>query len=150
MILDLINQLGAWTWFIAGIVLLGLELLAPGTFFLWFGVAAIITGVLALFTDLTWQTETIVFVVLAVVLVLVGRRYFARDASRSEQPLLNERAARLIGRDYVLAEPIVDGQGKLRIDDTNWRVTGPDLPSGTKVRVTGHDGGLLSVAASDR
>ncbi len=145
MILDTIEWLGPWTWWIAGILLLILELLAPGTFFLWFGVAAIITGILAMVADLGWQTELIVFAVLAIILVVVGRRYFSFDWRRSDQPLLNERAARLIGHDYILAEPIVGGMGKLKIDDSNWRVTGPDLPSGTKVRVTGHDGTLLTV-----
>ena len=72
----------------------------------------------------------------------------ARDSKRSEQPLLNERAARLIGQSFVLAEPIVDGKGRIRVDDTNWRITGPDLPSGTRVRVTGNDGAVLSVGAS--
>lgn len=145
MILDTIEWLGAWTWWIAGLALLILELLAPGTFFLWFGVAAIITGIVAMVADFGWQTESIVFAVLAIVLVVVGRRYFSYDWRRSDQPLLNDRAARLIGRDYILAEPIVGGAGKLKIDDSNWRITGPDLPSGTKVRVTGHDGTMLTV-----
>lgn len=145
MILDFIGSLGAWTWMILGVALLALEIFAPGNVFVWFGVAAIATGVLAFVVDLPWQTESLVFVALAVVLAIVGRHYFARETARSEQPLLNERAARLIGQSYVLAEPIVDGQGKIRIDDTNWRVVGPDLPSGTRVRVTGNNGAVLSV-----
>jgi membrane protein implicated in regulation of membrane protease activity len=148
MVFNAIEWLGAWTWWIAGVLLLILELLAPGTFFLWFGVAAIVTGILAMVTTLGWQTELIVFAVLAVVFVVLGRRYFSYDSGRSDQPLLNERAARLIGRDYILAEPIVGGAGKLKIDDSNWRISGPDLPSGTKVRVTGHDGTLLTVVAA--
>ncbi len=144
----LVPSLGVWTWWILGVVLLALEVFAPGNVFVWFGVAAILTGALALFVDLPWQTEALVFVVLAVLLAIAGRRYFARQSKKSEQPLLNERAARLIGQSFVLAEPIVDGQGRLRIDDTNWRVTGPDLPSGTRVKVTGNDGAVLSVGAA--
>jgi membrane protein implicated in regulation of membrane protease activity len=145
VILDLVNSLGAWTWLIAGVILLGLEIFAPGNVFVWFGIAAILTGILALAVDLPWQTEALVFVILAVVLAIAGRRYFARESGRSEQPLLNERAGRLIGQSFVLAEPIVDGQGRLRIDDSNWRITGPDLPSGTRVRIIGSDGAVLSV-----
>jgi membrane protein implicated in regulation of membrane protease activity len=148
MIGETIEWLGAWTWFIGGVLLLILEVLAPGTFFLWFGVAAIVTGIVAMIHDFGWQTELILFAVLAIVFVVVGRRYFSYDGKRSDQPLLNERAARLIGRDFTLAEPIVGGTGKLRIDDSSWRITGPDLPSGTRVRVTGHDGALLTVAAA--
>jgi membrane protein implicated in regulation of membrane protease activity len=148
MIGETIAWLGAWTWFIAGILLLILEVLAPGTFFLWFGVAAIVTGIVAMVHDFGWQTELILFAVLAIAFVVVGRRYFSYDRQRSDQPLLNERAARLVGRDFTLAEPIVGGAGKLRIEDSTWRIAGPDLPSGTRVRVTGHDGALLTVAAA--
>jgi membrane protein implicated in regulation of membrane protease activity len=145
MILETIRQLGPWSWWVVGLVLLALEIVVPGNVFVWFGIAAILTGALALFTDFGWQVELIVFVVLALVLVIVGRRAFARDAETSEQPYLNERANRLVGGTHVLAHPIVDGQGRIRIDDTNWRITGPDLPSGTRVRVTGADGSVLSV-----
>jgi membrane protein implicated in regulation of membrane protease activity len=144
----IVSSLGVWTWWILGVALLALEVFAPGNVFVWFGIAAILTGILGFFVELPWQTEALVFVVLAVILAIAGRRYFARDSKRSEQPLLNERAARLIGQSFVLAEPIVDGKGRIRVDDTNWRITGPDLPSGTRVRVTGNDGAVLSVGAS--
>jgi membrane protein implicated in regulation of membrane protease activity len=144
----IVSSLGVWTWWILGVALLALEVLAPGNVFVWFGIAAILTGILAFFVDLPWQTEALIFVALAVVLAIAGRRYFARTAKKSEQPFLNERAARLIGQSFVLAEPIVDGKGRLRIDDTHWRVTGPDLPSGTRVRITGNDGAVLSVGAA--
>ena len=145
MILETIRQLGPWSWWIVGLVLLALEIVVPGNVFVWFGIAAILTGALALFTDWGWQAELIVFVVLALVLVIVGRRAFSRDAETSEQPYLNERANRLVGGTHVLTAPIVDGQGRIRVDDTNWRVTGPDLPSGSRVKVVGADGSVLAV-----
>ena len=70
----IVTSLGVWTWWILGIVLLALEVFAPGNVLVWFGIAAILTGVLALFVELTWQTEALVFVVLAVVLAIAGRR----------------------------------------------------------------------------
>ena len=145
MILETIRQLGPWSWWVVGLILLALEIVVPGNVFVWFGIAAILTGALALFTDWGWQAELIVFVVLALVLVIVGRRAFSRDAETSEQPYLNERANRHIGSMHVLTAPIVDGQGRVRIDDTNWRVTGPDLPSGTRVKVVSADGSVLAV-----
>ncbi|MEX0852987.1 MAG: NfeD family protein [Bauldia sp.] len=145
MIVEGFRQLGPWGWWIAGLILLALELVVPGNVFVWFGVAAILTGALALVADVGWQVELLVFVVLAAVLVVVGRRLFARDSSPGEQPFLNDRARRLVGGTYVLTQPIVDGHGQIRIDDTNWRVTGADLPSGTKIRVAGADGAVLAV-----
>ena len=145
MILEIIRQLGPWSWWVFGLVLLGLEILVPGNVFVWFGVAALLTGVLALFTHFGWQIELIVFVVLALVLVVVGRRVFGRQAQPGEQPFLNDRAHRLVGGSYMLSAPIVDGHGQVRVDDTNWRITGPDLPSGTRVKVTDADGAVLKV-----
>jgi len=148
MIMGLIHQLGPWTWVVLGLVLLALEIVVPGNVFVWFGVAAILTGLLALFTAFGWQVELTVFVVLALVLVVVGRRVFSRAAQPGERPFLNDRAHRLVGSTYVLSAPIVDGNGHVRIDDTTWRVQGPDLPSGTRVKVVGADGALLKVDAA--
>ena len=145
MILQIVHQLGPWSWWVLGLVLLGLEILVPGNVFVWFGVAALLTGVLALFTELGWQVELIVFVVLALVLVVAGRRLFARTTQPGEQPFLNDRAHRLVGSSYMLSAPIVDGHGQVKVDDTNWRVVGPDLPSGTRVKVVDADGAVLKV-----
>ena len=145
MILQVIHQLGPWSWWVLGLILLALEIVVPGNVFVWFGVGALITGVLALIADVGWQVELIVFVVLAVVLVIVGRRIFARAVQPGEQPFLNDRAHRLVGSSYMLSTPIVDGHGQVRVDDTNWRITGPDLPSGTRVKVVDADGAVLKV-----
>jgi membrane protein implicated in regulation of membrane protease activity len=147
--LDTIRQLGPWAWVIAGLILLGVEILAPGNVFVWFGVAALITGGFVFVTDFGWQVDALLFVVLAVVLVVAGRRYFGWHRSPSEQPFLNQRAAGLVGRTVVLAEPIVGGQGRIRIDDTTWRVVGPDLPSGTRIRVASADSAMLAVVKAD-
>jgi inner membrane protein len=146
---EMIVQLGPWAWIIGGLVLLGIEILAPGNVFVWFGVAALITGGFVFITDYGWQVDAILFVVLAVVLVLVGRRYFAKRGAVSERPYLNQRAAGLVGRTAVLDEPIVAGHGRIRIDDTTWRVVGTDLPSGTRVRIASADGAVLSVTKAE-
>ena len=148
MILDFVNDLGAWAWWVGGAILLAIEIVAPGNVFVWFGIAAILTGAAALITDIAWQYELVLFAVLSLVLVLIGRIWFGRPGA-SEEPLLNERATRLVGRSYVLGEPIVDGSGRIRIDDTLWRLTGPDLPSGTRVRIVGHDGPVLQATPAD-
>ena len=142
MILEFIEGLGAWAWWVGGALLLAIEILAPGNVFVWFGIAAVLTGSAALVADIGWQVQLILFAVLSVVLVVAGRSWFAR-AGASEEPLLNERATRLVGQSFVLGEPIVAGNGRIRIDDTVWRLTGPDVPSGTAIRIVGHDGAVL-------
>jgi membrane protein implicated in regulation of membrane protease activity len=149
MIVEFLRGLGVWNWFIAGVILLALEIFVPGNVFVWFGVAAIVTGAVAWFAGLGWQVALIVFVVLAVVLVFAGRRLFARDNEPGEQPFLNDRTQRIVGSFYVLSEPIIDGKGRIRIDDTRWRVVGPDVPSGTRVKVVSADGPVLTVSRAD-
>jgi membrane protein implicated in regulation of membrane protease activity len=145
MAIEFIRSLGAWTWVIVGVILLAVELAAPGAFFMWFGLAAIGVGVFALVVAIPWQAQSIIFVVLAALVVLIGRRYFARSARQAVPTGLNERGRRLIGTVAVIGEPIVDGTGRVRIDDTTWRITGPDMPSGTRVRIVAADGALLTV-----
>ncbi len=147
--LDMIAQLGPWAWIIAGLILLGIEILALGNVFVWFGVAALITGGFVFITDYGWQVDAILFVVLALVLVFFGRRYFARGEAKSERPYLNQRANGLVGRSAVLDEPIVAGHGRIRIDDTTWRVVGPDLPSGTRISIASADGAMLTVVKAE-
>ena len=61
------------------------------------------------------------------------------------QPFLNRRDGGYVGRVFTLDKPIVDGVGTVRIDDTVWRVTGPDMPAGKRVRVEHADGAMLHV-----
>jgi len=148
MILDLIRSLGGWAWWVLGLVLLGVEVLVPGFFFLWFGVAAILIGISALLIDWPWQMQVVGFVVLSVIAALVGRRFAGNLDEETADPHLNLRAGRLEGRTFVLAEPIVEGQGRVRIDDSIWQVQGPDAPAGARVRVTGADGAVLTVESA--
>ena len=144
-----IAALGPWSWFVLGLILLGLEILAPGTIFLWFGLSALVVGVVALTLGLSWQVHVALFLVLSLVSLLVGRRMMARMASERGDPGLNKRGSRYIGREFTLATPLNEGAGNLSIDDTIWRITGPDLPAGTKVRVDSIDGARLVVSPVD-
>lgn len=147
LLTKVLAELGPWNWWIAGLLLLGLEILAPGSVFLWFGVSAILVGTLALFVGLSWQTAVIIFLVLSFVTLFVGRRLMARLSSERGDPGLNKRGSRYVGRTFVLAEPIEQGSGRLSIDDTVWRISGPDLPAGSRVRVDAVDGVRLAVSA---
>lgn len=141
-----ISALGPWTWFVLGLLLLGLEIVAPGSIFLWFGLSALAVGVVALIVDPSWQVLVSLFLVLSIVSLLAGRRMMRKLASETGDPGLNQRGSRYIGREFTLQKPLSEGAGNLSIDDTIWRITGPDLPAGTKVRVDAIDGARLVVS----
>ncbi|TKT77538.1 NfeD family protein [Aquamicrobium sp. LC103] len=150
MIANLIAELGPWNWMVLGFVLLALEILAPGVFLLWIGIAAVLTGTLSLqLWDAgfwTWQVQVLVFLALSLVSVVVGKRLIGNSRNEnSDEPLLNRRGQQLIGRTATLEEAIRDGHGRIRVGDTLWRVTGPDLPTGARVRVVEAKGGDLTV-----
>lgn len=143
--MGLFTEFGPWTWFILGGLLLLAELAMPGVFLLWFGLAALATGAIAYGVDLSWQTEVLIFAALAVVSVLVGRRVTPGPDKASDRPFLNRRAEGYVGRIFVLDEPIQAEVGRVRINDTVWRIEGPDVPAGTSVKVVAADGATLKV-----
>lgn len=141
MIARLVSELGAWNWMALGFALLAAEIVVPGVFLVWFGLAAITTGLLSLalwdWWLWGWQTQTIVFLLLSLVIAVAGQRIIRARERPTDQPLLNQRAAQMVGRTATLEEAIRDGHGRVRIGDTLWRVTGPDAEPGTRVRVVG-------------
>lgn len=143
--IEFMTSLGIWNWFIAGGVLLLLELLAPGSFLLWFGIAAIVTGALSFGIGWAWQTQFIVFAVISLLLVPLWRRIARSSNAITDQPFLNRRNVGMVGRGFTLEKPIVNGTGTVRIDDTIWRIAGPDLAAGSRVKVVRADGAELWV-----
>lgn len=134
-----------WHWWVFGLVLLVAEMLLPtGFVLLWIGASAIIVGALSWLLPLNWEIELVLFSVLSLGSFLVWKK-FRPAAQESDQPMLNRRGQSYIGRNFTLREPIVNGVGKLRVDDSQWRITGPDVPAGTQVRVTRADGATLHV-----
>jgi len=151
MLMHLVVTLGPWSWWVAGMVLLAAEMLAPGFFLVWIGLAAIVVGIvtLLLWHQLfwTWQLQMLLFAALALGLAVLGRRYVYHSHPASDEPFLNQRGASLVGRTATLQEPIREGHGRIRLDDTYWSVMGPDLPAGTQVRVIASNGRDLTVEA---
>lgn len=149
MIARLATELGPWSWWVLGMVLLAAELVAPGVFLVWIGMAAIVTGLASLLLwesgMWSWQVQLLVFAVLSVAITLAGRRLVATRDTASDEPLLNQRTASLVGRTAVLEEAISEGRGRIRLDDTWWPVSGPDLPAGTRIRVAAFHGRDLTV-----
>jgi membrane protein implicated in regulation of membrane protease activity len=138
---ELLSIADPWFWWIlAGVLLVG-EMLMPGFFLLWLAAAAALTGAIDLVFGLSWQSEVIIFAVLSLLLVLATWKWvMASRRTKSDQPTLNQRHHAYVGKVVPLTQPIVNGSGKVRIDDSLWDVDGPDLPQGTRVRISGVDG----------
>ena len=146
---DLLMTLGAWNWVVLGFILLLLELVFPGVFFVWFGLGALLTALVSLlFYNLPWiafwEVEVVFFLIFSVIMVLIGRNFFRRDRE-TDEPLLNRRTDQIIGKIVVLEEPVQDGKGRIRFDDTIWRIKGPDLPEGTEVKVVAFENGVFTI-----
>ena len=135
-----------WGWVIVGLLLCAAEALAPGAFLLWVGLAAMATGIVDWIHPLDWTWSLVAFAVLVVAAVLAGRRLYGGRDTVADRPFLNRRVDALVGQEFVLDQPIENGAGRIRVDDTVWRVAGSDAPAGARVRVTGcRDGVLLRV-----
>ncbi|MFD2236217.1 NfeD family protein [Aureimonas populi] len=142
--------LATYGWWILGLVLLALELAAPGVYLLFFGIAALVVGTNAfLFPGLGWQSEVIGFAVVSLVAVLLGHKWYGQRGTRTDGTDLNHRTRRLIGRTATLSEAIEGGRGRVSIEDGWWTVEGPDLPRGARVVIKGADGSVLTVRPAE-
>ena len=125
-----------WHWYILGVALIIIEMLAPTFFALWVAISAFLTGtILYLMPGLAWEYQVIIFAVLSIVSILAWHQYYVKNPIATDEPLLNRRGEQYIGRVMTLKEPIEDGQAKIRLDDSTWKIEGDDCPSGTKIRI---------------
>ncbi len=139
-----------WHWWILAGLLLILELTAPAFFFLWLGMAAAAVGlILLVFPSIGLETQLVLFAMTSIAAVLAWRKYRESRPVTSDQPNLNRRGHQYIGRVFSLDEPITNGVGKVTVDDSTWKVKGPDLPAGTHIKVTGVEGVIFKVETAD-
>lgn len=142
--MDIINY---WHWWIFAVVFIILEIFVPGTaFFLWMGIAAAVVGLVMVFVpSLGWEYQFILFAVFAIVSIALWRLYFKKNPSPTDHPTLNRRGQQYIGRVFTLEVPIVNGIGKIKVDDSIWKISGDDCDAGTKVKVIDIDGTIFKV-----
>lgn len=141
-------EYGPWSWIVGGMVLLAIELVVPGGIVVWLGVAAIAVGAISLVQPMSWPIQWVLYGVLSVASLVVWLNFSRRNrGEESDRPFLNRRASRFIGSEVVLKDAIVAGYGRVELGDTVWRVAGPDLPVGARVRIIGHDAATLRVEA---
>ena len=145
-----LETLTFWHWMVLGAALIAIELLAPGFWFLWLGLGALTTGLVTLaLPDLSWQLQSVVFCVLSIASVILGRAFMRRHGEAEDHPTLNRRVQQYVGRTYVLEDATLHGRGRVRIGDSIWHVelegTDDSLAAGSSVVVTGADGSTLKV-----
>lgn len=134
-----------WWWLIFA-VLLGIgEIILPGVFLIWIAIAAAITGVVAMLTGAALSWQVVLFAALCLIATYAGRRWYVDNPVESQDPLLNDRAARLVGEVVTVVEPIANGRGRVSVGDGAWPCRGPDAQAGARVRVTGSEGAVLIV-----
>ena len=134
-----------WMWMLAAIFLGIAELIVPGVFLIWLAAAAAATGLLTLAFGIALPFQFALFALLAIASVYLGRRWYIANPMPSADPMLNDRAARLVGRTVVVTAAIVNGEGRVRVGDSVWSCRGPDCAEGSRVRITGADGSCLKV-----
>lgn len=141
---NLVNNYG---WWLLALVLIAAEMIAPGYFLLWIGIAAGAMGVLTLVVPgLSALTQAIVFAVLSIAACLVYWKYIRPLAEqRNDQPLLNQRGQRMVGRRVIVVEAIVNGRGKVGVGDGQWLAEGPDMPVGSEVEIVTLQGTTFTV-----
>ena len=134
-----------WLWMIGGILLLIAEVIAPGFFLVFIGVAALATGAFTLLFDMPLAFQLILFTIYALVAVMIGRKVYSNQAVDSTDPLLNDRVARLVGKSVTVIEAVDEHSGRVRVGDSEWSARGGPGRAGERVRITGVDGNCLLV-----
>ncbi|WP_338151456.1 NfeD family protein [Aurantiacibacter luteus] len=134
-----------WLWLALGLLLAAAEIVAPGVFLIWLGVAALVTGVVAWVLPIGVPMQVLAFAVLSVVAVYIGRNYVRANPIAEPDPMLNRRGARLVGEVGTAVVAFSGGEGRIRLGDSEWLARGPDCAPGDRVRVTGSDGAILLV-----
>ncbi len=142
----MMESISFWHWLILAVLLIILEVLAPGAFFLWLGISAGVVGlILWTMPEISWESQLLLFSVISVVSIALWLIRLRKHPTESEDGTINERSQQYVGRVFTLVEPIIDGYGKIHVDDSFWQVSGTDCEKGTKVKVTSTDGMTLKV-----
>jgi membrane protein implicated in regulation of membrane protease activity len=140
-----LQNLDWWHWIVLSVLLAAAETLVPGAVIIWFAASAAVIGILLVVVDIPWQLQFIGFALLGLAALLAYRAYRKKNPGTFEQPNLNQRGQQYVGSELVLIEAIEQGAGKAKLGDGVWKVSGPELPAGARVRVTGVNGTILTV-----
>jgi membrane protein implicated in regulation of membrane protease activity len=139
-------ELVFWYWWVLAVVCLVIEILVPAFFFLWMSVAGLITGIIAwLIPSTSTDVQILIFSVLTITTITAWRIFGKKYVIETDQPLLNRRGSQYVGRTFNLHEAIENGEGKIKVDDTIWKVHGEDCDIHSKVKVIASRGTVFDV-----
>ena len=145
-------SLGIWNWFIVAGIFAVLEMIAPGYFLIWFGLAALAVGGLAMAIDLSWQMQLALYAIIGIGLLIASVRFAGSRGGTSDRPLLNKRGQTHLGKVYQLLDDTNQGRGSVMVGDSIWSVQledRADLSKGVGVLITDVNGTkLIGRAAS--
>jgi membrane protein implicated in regulation of membrane protease activity len=143
----IILTLTKWHWFGIAAILGILEVMLGTSFFLlWLAISAITIAIILIgFPYLEWQYQFLIFALEAITCIFFWYVHLKNNPVKTDKPALNRRNEQYIDRVFTLAEPIINGRGKIQVDDSFWIIEGKDLPIGKKVRVIGVKGVILQV-----
>ncbi|MGJ8668476.1 MAG: NfeD family protein [Oceanococcus sp.] len=143
-----------WYWLAAGVLLIAAEAFIPGAVLLWFGVSALLTGVVSLTSDWSMNSQLIFFSVVAVSCTVAFKMWQKANPPPSPDDdaasHLNQAGQDLLGRKLKLVTDLRDGNGRVKVADSSWRCTGPDLDEGSTVVVVKVHAGTLTVEPVDQ
>ncbi len=145
-----LSELTHWHWLILGVVLLILEIMGASGFLIGLALASLaLAGIVAMGLVEGWQYQLLWFAALGMILTVLYWKIFRRFNTRSDEPQLNDRAAQMIGRKLILESAIDNGQGRIQIGDTFWKVVADEvLEAGTTVEVYDSIGMVLKIRAA--
>ena len=134
-----------WTWLALGLVLAVGEMTIPGVFLIWMAGAAVITGLITWIVPLSVPLQVVLFAVLSVGAVFIGRNWLRANPIIAADPMMNDRGGRAVGETVLVTTVIEGGEGRVKLGDSEWIARGPDAEPGTRMRVTAHNGSVLLV-----
>lgn len=144
--MEMLDQIQFWYWLVAAVIMIVIEMLLPLAYFLWMGVSAFIVGLLLFaMPSIPLLIQVIIFGALSVITLVLYKKHENANPTENDEPNLNRRGEQYVGRIFTLHEAIVNGVGKVKVDDSTWKVRGVDMPAGSKVRVLSVDGTVFNV-----
>ncbi len=148
--IEFLQNIEFWHWWMAATLLLILEIFAPGVVFVWIGISAALIGALLFaMPDMPWELQFSIWGIFAVLSAVIGRNYIHKNPIKTDQPALNQRGEQYVGRVFTLGNPIHNGVGTIKVDDSTWKIEAEeDFKKGTKIKVIGLDGVVLKVEKS--
>jgi len=134
-----------WAWLALGLVLAVGEMTIPGVFLIWMAGAAVITGLVTWVVPLSVPLQVVLFAVLSMAAVFIGRNWLRANPIIAADPMMNDRGGRAVGETVQVTTVIEGGEGRVKLGDSEWIAKGPDAEPGTRMRVIAHQGSVLMV-----